>query len=58
MKTISKIIQWFFAVTFALGALGMGSILSSIFVLIAAVLMAPIKPVRAALLKIKIKGDY
>lgn len=56
MKTISKIIQWFFAVTFALGALGTGSILSSIFVLIAAVLMAPIKPIREALLKIKIKG--
>ena len=56
MKTISKIIQWFFAIIFALGALGMGSIISSIFALIAAVLMAPIKPIREALLKIKIKG--
>ena len=56
MKTISKIIQWFFAVTFALMAIVTGSFISSIFVLVAAVLMAPIKPIREALAKIKIKS--
>ncbi len=56
MKKYSNIIQWFFAVDFALMSLVTGSIVSGIIVFIAAVLMAPIKPLREALAKIKIKS--
>ena len=56
MKKVSSIVQWCFAGFFALLALGTGSVLSSILVLIAAVLMAPIKPIREAMKKIKIKS--
>ncbi len=56
MKKISQIIQWFFAVSFALMSFSTGSIVSGIIVFIAAVLMAPIKPIREILQKIKIKS--
>ncbi len=56
MKKISVIVQWCFAGFFALLSLGTGSVASSILVLIAAFLMAPIKPIRNALNKIKIKS--
>lgn len=56
MKKVSTIIQWCFAGFFALLSLGTGSVVSSILVLIAAVLMAPIKPIRDAMKKIKIKS--
>ena len=57
MKKTSIIVQWFFAGLFALTALGTGSVVSSIIVLLAAVLMAPIKPIREAMKKIKIKSS-
>lgn len=56
MKVILSIIQWFFAITFVLFAFTTGSVISSIFVILAAVLMAPIKPIRNLLSKIKVKG--
>lgn len=56
MKKVSTIIQWCFAGFFALLSLGTGSVVSSILVLIAAVLMAPIKLIRDSMKKIKIKS--
>ncbi len=55
MKKISNVIQWIFAVFFWFLALGTGSILSSVAVIVAGVLMAPIKPIRKFLQKIKVK---
>ncbi len=56
MKKVSKIIQWAFAVVFALCAFGTGSVASGLIVFVAAVLMAPIKPIRDLLAKVKIKS--
>lgn len=56
MKVISKIIQWFFTVSFVMMALTAGSIASSIIIFIAALLMAPIKPIRQIFLNFKIKS--
>ncbi|MBQ8767773.1 MAG: hypothetical protein IJZ16_13335 [Clostridia bacterium] len=56
MKVISKIIQWFCAVFLVMMALASGSVASGIIIFIAALLMAPIKPIRQFLSKIKIKS--
>lgn len=56
MKVFSKVIQWIVTVTFALMSLGTGSVVSGIIVFVAALLMAPIKPIRNFLAKIKIKS--
>ncbi len=56
MKKTGTIVQWCFAGLFALAALGTGSAISIILGLIAAVLMAPIKPIRDGMKKIKIKS--
>ena len=56
MKKVLIIIQWFFAVTFALLALCSGSLLAGVLIFAAAVLIAPIKPIRELLSKLKIKS--
>jgi len=56
MKKIFNILQWVAAAFFVLMMLGTGSLLSNFFLFIAVFLMAPIKPIRTTLEKIKIKG--
>ncbi len=56
MKVISKIVQWFFAIFLVIMALTTGSVASGIILFIAALLMAPIKPIRQFLLSLKIKS--
>ncbi len=56
MKKIPTIIQWVFAITFALAAFGTGSVASGLIVFVAVVLMAPIKPIRNLLKKAKINS--
>ncbi len=56
MKKITNLVQWGFAIFFWLLSLGTGSIVSSAAVIIAGLLMAPIKPIRDFLQKIKIKS--
>ncbi len=57
MKKITNIIQWSFAIFFWFLSLGTGSIVSSAAIIIAGLLMAPIKPIREFLKKIKIKSS-
>jgi cytoskeletal protein RodZ len=56
MKKVLTASQWVLAAFFVLLMLGTGSLLSNFFLFIAVFLMAPIKPIRNALEKIKIKG--
>ena len=56
MKILSKTIQWLFAIFLVLMALTAGSVVSGIIIFIAALLMAPIRPIRQMLLKLKIKN--
>lgn len=55
MKVISKIIQWFLAIVLVVFAMTTGSTAGAIM-FVAAILMAPIKPIRRLLSKIKIKS--
>ncbi len=54
MKKGGKIIQWGVAIFFWLLSLGTGSLISSAVVILAGILIAPIKPIRNFLEKIKI----
>lgn len=56
MKKTGTIVQWCFAGLFLLTALATGSAVSIILGVIAALLMAPIKPIRDGMEKIKVKG--
>lgn len=55
-KKFLTIIQWIFGISFAVFALGNGLHWSGIFLILAAILMLPIKPIRNFLSKFKIKG--
>lgn len=55
-KKLLNVIQWIFGIAFAVFAVGNGLHWSSIFLLLAAILMLPIKPIRNFLSKFKIKG--
>ena len=55
-KKLLNVIQWIFGIAFAVFAVGNGLHWSSIFLLLAAILMLPIKPIRTFLSKFKIKG--
>lgn len=56
MKVVGKIVQWFFVAFFLMFILVSGVHISSLFFLLGAVLMMPIKPLRDLLKKIKIKS--
>lgn len=56
MKKVSNIIQWVVAAFFAIFLLVTGIHYSSIFIILAILLIAPIKPIREVLKKIKIKS--
>ena len=56
MKVVGKIVQWFFVVFFLMFILVSGVHISSLFFLLGAVCMMPIKPLRDLLKKIKIQS--
>ena len=56
MKVVGKIVQWFFVAFFLMFILVSGVHISSLFFLLGAILMMPIKPLRDLLNKIKIKS--
>lgn len=56
MKKILNLVQWLIGILFAFSAFASGFHFSSIFILLAALLMMPIKPIREALKKVKIKS--
>ncbi len=56
MKKVSNIIQWVVAAFFAIFLLVTGIHYSSIFIILAILLIAPIKPIREVLKKFKIKS--
>lgn len=56
MKVVGKIVQWFFVAFFLMFILVSGVHISSLFFLLGAILMMPIKPLRDLLKKIKIKS--
>lgn len=56
MKVVEKIVQWFFVAFFLMFILVSGVHISSLFFLLGALLMMPIKPLRDLLKKIKIKS--
>ena len=56
MKKVSNIIQWVVAAIFAIFLVVTGAHYSSIFIILAILLIAPIKPIRDLLKKFKIKS--